>query len=105
MMAWHKDTTAMVIIMATLINTAMIRNRPSTVNLIIAGTPVLLSSGDPDVHVPWERVQESAHLLRLMGAEVDIRRYPGRPHTIVAEELPELSQLGTSDPVKCFGIS
>lgn len=51
------------------------------------GTPVLLSSGDPDPHVPWERVQQSADLLAGIGAQVTLRRYPGRPHTILAEEV------------------
>lgn len=59
----------------------------------LAGTPVLLSSGDPDAHVPWQRVEESAHILRLMGAEVETRRHPGRPHTIVAEELLDARNL------------
>ena len=53
----------------------------------LAGTPVLLSSGDPDPHVPWARVEQSAQLLRGIGAEVTLRRYPGRPHTVNAEEV------------------
>ena len=53
----------------------------------LLGTPVLLSSGDPDPHVPWERVQETAKELTAMGAVVHTQRYPGRPHTILPEEL------------------
>jgi phospholipase/carboxylesterase len=53
----------------------------------LAGTPVLMSSGDPDAHVPWQRVEESAHTLRAMGANVEMRRYPGRSHTILNEEV------------------
>lgn len=53
----------------------------------LAGTPALLSSGDPDPHVPWERVEESAAILGAMGAKVTTKRYPGRPHTITQEEL------------------
>lgn len=53
----------------------------------LAGTPALFLSGDPDPHVPWERVQASATELERMGAVVTARRYPGRPHTITAEEL------------------
>jgi phospholipase/carboxylesterase len=59
----------------------------------LAGTPALLSSGDPDAHVPWQRVEESAHTLRLMGAEVELRRYPGRPHTITHEEVLKATDL------------
>lgn len=53
----------------------------------LAGTPVFMGSGDPDAHVPWARVQASADELRRMGALVTARRYPGRPHTIGAEEI------------------
>ena len=55
--------------------------------------PALLSSGDPDPHVPWERVEESASILGAMGASVTLRRYPGRPHTITAEELDQARRL------------
>lgn len=57
------------------------------------GMPALLSSGDPDLHVPWTRVEESASVLAAMGAAVTLRRYPGRPHTITAEELEFARQL------------
>jgi phospholipase/carboxylesterase len=53
----------------------------------LAGTPALLCSGDPDPHVPWARVEESAAILQAMGAKVTTKRYPGRPHTITQEEL------------------
>lgn len=53
----------------------------------LAGTPAFLGSGDPDPHVPWTRVQDSANELRRMGATVTARRYPGRMHTISGEEL------------------
>lgn len=51
------------------------------------GTPVFLGSSMPDPHVPWERVEETAAVLERMGAAVDVRGYPGMPHTINAEEL------------------
>lgn len=53
----------------------------------LAGTPVLLSSGDPDAHVPWKRVQQSGDLLGSIGANVTLKRYPRRPHTILPEEI------------------
>jgi phospholipase/carboxylesterase len=53
----------------------------------LAGTPVFFGSGDPDPHVPWQRVQESARNLSEMGAAVTIRRYQNRSHTISAEEI------------------
>ncbi len=53
----------------------------------LAGTPVFLGSSDPDPHVPWTRVQETAEVLGALGANVDLRRYPGMGHTINAEEI------------------
>ena len=59
----------------------------------LGGMPALFASGDPDPHVPWSRVEESASLLRGMGADVTIRRYPGRPHTVSPEELDHARAL------------
>ena len=53
----------------------------------LAGTPVFLGSGDPDPHVPFKRVEETQRVLQQMGATVDLRRYPGMPHTINQDEL------------------
>jgi predicted esterase len=53
----------------------------------LGGMPALLLSGDPDPHVPWRRVEESAEVLTRMGAKVALRRYPGRPHTVSGDEL------------------
>jgi phospholipase/carboxylesterase len=53
----------------------------------LAGTPILLSSGDPDHHVPWSRVEQSGKLLTDIGGEVILRRFAGRPHTILPEEV------------------
>lgn len=59
----------------------------------LAGTPAFLGSGDPDPHVPWTRVEESAEVLRLMGASVTIKRYPGRGHTISQDEVQRAHSL------------
>ena len=53
----------------------------------LAGTPALLLSGDPDPHVPWQRVEDTARELHRMGAVVEAVRYPGRPHTVSAPEI------------------
>ncbi len=53
----------------------------------LAGTTVFLGSGDPDPHVPFERVEETEQVLRGMGASVELRRYPGMPHTINEDEF------------------
>lgn len=59
------------------------RNYPGS----LAGTPVFLGTSDPDPHVPFERVKETEATLKRMGAEVELRRYPGMPHTINEDEL------------------
>ena len=53
----------------------------------LVGTPVFLGSSDPDPHVPWSRVLETAEVLEAMGAEVDLRRYAGMAHTVNDEEI------------------
>jgi predicted esterase len=53
----------------------------------LAGTPLFLGTSDPDPHVPFARVQETQAVLTRMGAAVELRRYPGMPHTINEEEL------------------
>jgi len=53
----------------------------------LAGTPALFLSGDPDPHVPWQRVVDSAKELERMGAKVEVIRYPGKPHSVSADEV------------------
>jgi phospholipase/carboxylesterase len=59
----------------------------------LGGTSAFFGGSDPDAHVPWERVQESAAVLAALGAEVVLRRYPGMLHTINQEELKEAKKL------------
>jgi phospholipase/carboxylesterase len=59
----------------------------------LAGTPVFFGSGDPDPHVPWARVQQSAAILSAMGAVVSAERYPGRPHTITRDEIDRANRV------------
>lgn len=53
----------------------------------LEGTPAFLGASDPDPHVPWDRVSQTADLLRSAGADVELRRYPGEPHAINADEI------------------
>lgn len=62
----------------------------------LAGTPVLLSAGDPDPHVPWQRVEQTAELLRSIGGNVTLQRYPGKSHSIVQEEVDLAGKILTS---------
>ena len=59
----------------------------------LAGMPALFSSGDPDPHVPWSRVMASAKEFTAMGAEVETQRYPGRPHTVLPQEIEAAREL------------
>ena len=58
----------------------------------LAGTPAFFGSGDPDPHVPWQRVEESATVLKAMGAAVTLERYPGMPHTVSPAEVKSASK-------------
>ena len=57
------------------------------------GTPILLSAGEPDAHVPIARAIETDALLQSIGARVDFRRYPGRPHTVGKDEFDACREL------------
>ena len=62
----------------------------------LSGTQCFLGAGDPDPHVPWERVEESASVLTALGAAVTLRRYPGLPHTINQDELRHAKRILSS---------
>jgi len=59
----------------------------------LASTPVFLGASDPDPHVPFARVEETAEVLKRMGARVELRRYPGMPHAINDDELDACREL------------
>jgi len=59
----------------------------------LSKTPCFFGAGDPDPHVPWERVQESASVLSALGGAITLRRYPGMPHTINQDEIEQAKQL------------
>ncbi len=50
-------------------------------------TAVLITTGNPDVHVPLSRVEESVKVLKDHHADVILKVYPGRSHTISQEEI------------------
>ena len=64
------------------------------------GMPVFIGTGDHDPHVPLQRVQATTALLRGMHAVVTERVYPGRPHTILAEELAEAARVVFGGPAR-----
>ena len=56
------------------------------------GTPILLSSSVHDMHVPAQRINDSAQLLQKMGAEVSLKFFEDELHTIRPEELTWVNQ-------------
>jgi len=58
-----------------------------------AGTPVFLGCSDRDPHVPRERVDETAEVLRRMGAAVTERIYPALGHTVNEDELEHVRAM------------
>ena len=57
------------------------------------GTPAFLGCSDIDMHIPVERVIESAEVFRRMGAAVDERIYPRMGHTVNRDELDAIDAL------------
>ncbi|MEL7059620.1 MAG: dienelactone hydrolase family protein [Acidobacteriota bacterium] len=64
----------------------------------LAETPVFLASGDPDPHVPASRVLDTAAMLRQLGARVEVRLDPGRPHVVTAREIGRAREIFLGDP-------
>jgi len=50
-------------------------------------TTVLITTSDPDFHVPLKRVKESAGIMEGMNAKLHVVAYPGKQHTITNEEI------------------
>jgi len=59
----------------------------------LAGTPVFLGCSDRDPHIPRERVDESARVLKDLGGEVKERIYPRMGHTVNEDEIEFVRDL------------
>ncbi len=57
------------------------------------GTRVFLGAGDPDPHVPWARVEESARVLEQMDASIDLVRYENAPHAVLPDQVVRVREL------------
>ena len=57
------------------------------------GTPIFMGTGNPDSHVPLERVKESVSILEDMNATIHLQVYDGRPHTISQDEIEEANRM------------
>jgi len=56
-------------------------------------TPIFFGASDPDPHVPFTRVSESADVFTALGATVTLTRYPGQPHMIGEEQIAVVRRL------------
>src|SRR5690606_40701033 len=61
------------------------------------GTPVFLGCSDVDPHIPEARVRHSADVLARLGADVDMRLYPGMGHTVNQDELNRVQEMLRSE--------
>ncbi|HSB65363.1 MAG TPA: dienelactone hydrolase family protein [Anaerolineales bacterium] len=59
----------------------------------LAGTPVFLGCSDVDFHVPKERVEEAADVLRRLGGDVTVRLYPNLNHTVNQDEIDFVREM------------
>lgn len=57
-----------------------------------AGTKVFISSGNPDPHIPVDRITESVEILREMNADVLEKIYPNKPHMISKDEIEQANK-------------
>jgi len=53
----------------------------------LEATPVFLGCSDVDFHVPKERVDQTAEVLRRLGGEVTKRLYPNMDHSVNVDEI------------------
>jgi phospholipase/carboxylesterase len=56
-------------------------------------TPVFIGTGNPDPHVPIQRVYASADILRSMHANVSTKVYDNLDHTINNDEIQNVNSL------------
>ena len=56
-------------------------------------TTILITTGDPDAHVPLKRVKESAAIMEKMNGKMHVVVYPVKQHTITNEEIDVANQL------------
>lgn len=59
----------------------------------MAETPMFLGCSDKDIHIPKERVIESAAVFRGLGANVTDRLYPNMGHTVNEDELEAVRRM------------
>ena len=61
-------------------------------------TPVFIGSGNPDPHVPVERVYATTNILKQMNAAVTEKIYNNMGHTINQDEIEQANKLIFNKP-------
>lgn len=56
-------------------------------------TPVFIGTGDPDPHVPMERIHATTDVLEKMGADVTEKLYKNMGHTINQDEIDTVNDI------------
>ena len=56
-------------------------------------TPVFIGGSDVDPWVSHDLILDTAAVFQRMGAEVDLRTYPGMAHTINADEIARVREI------------
>jgi len=59
----------------------------------LRGTPAFFGCGDPDPHIPRERVEESGRVYSELDAEVEVRIYAGLGHAVNGDEVDEVRRM------------
>jgi phospholipase/carboxylesterase len=54
---------------------------------------VFIGCGDPDAHIPLERVRETAATFRALGGDVTERIYPNMGHTVIQDEIDHARRM------------
>lgn len=56
-------------------------------------TPIFISTGEQDEHIPLKRVHQTVDLLNAMNGAVSLKVYPNKPHAISTNEIEQANQL------------
>lgn len=72
--------------------------KPSKYSGDFKNTPIYITNGDQDAHVPLSRSIDTKHILEKLGANVTLEVFNGRPHTITQREL-ERAKSFISSPI------
>lgn len=59
----------------------------------LQGTPVFLGCSNVDMHIPVERVDETAEIFVRLNGRVNKQIYPNMPHTIIQDEINQALKI------------